>query len=333
MAAVAEPPAVRTRFGSPEDPDRPESLRAVAISPDGRLVALAGEPETPTDSLAVQIRDSATGELIRTLGGHEGPVRSLAFSPRGDRLATVTSNADGVGVLRVFETKTEEPAQVIDAGGRIVRFLPDGRLAIAGFGKVLVFDPATGREVGRHPAMPVVKDVSRDGGRVLGVSHHGRGELEVRDLGTGKPVARLSGCAAEPLAAAFSPDGRTVAAADQRTRAVIVWEVLTGQEVHRLGSEMTVTALAFTADGRHLLAGGFGDAIRGWEVATGTPTGRLAGHEGAVLALAVGPNETLLSGATDRTAVLWSLAAVRGTSLSTGPLAEADFDAAWEALA
>lgn len=326
-----EPAAAIARFGA--DADRPDSLRVVAASPDGRSVALAGEPETPAGGFEAQLRDAATGRLVHTLAGHEGPVRALAFSPRGDLLATVTGDAGGVGLTRLFETATGRLKLAIDAGGRLARFLPDGRLLVAGDGRVLTFDPASGREVGRFPAMPIVKDVTPDGLRAVGLSHHGQNVLEVRDLAGGRAVVRLAGCAGEPLAAVFGPAGRTVAAADPKTRTVLVWEVLTGQVVHRLSADASLLSLAFTADGRHLLAGGGDKAIRSWEIATGGATGRLTGHEGPVTALALGPTGSLLSGSTDRTAFLWSPAAVRGSSLPSGPLAETDFDAAWDALA
>lgn len=319
------------RFGA--DAERPESVRAVALSPDGRLVALADEPETPAGVFGVQLRDAATGGLLQTFAQHEGPVRSVAFSARGDLLATVTSDSDGVGLTRLFETGTGALRLTIDAGGRLVRFLPDGRLLVAGDARVVSFDPANGREVGRFPAMPVVKDVTPDGLRAVGLSHHGQNILEARDLGAGKPAVHLTGCAGEPLAAVFSPDGRTVAAADLKTRTVLVWEVLTGQVVHRLSSESSFLSLGFTADGRYLLAGGVDKTIRAWEVATGGETGRLVGHEGAVTAFAPGREGLLLSGSTDRTAILWSLAAVRGSLLPAGTLTMADFDEAWEALA
>jgi hypothetical protein len=330
-SATAEDPAVIARFGA--DADRPDSLRAVAISPDGRLIALAGEPETPTGDFAAQLRAATTGKLLHTLSGHEGPVRSLAFSSRGDLVATVTSDSDGIGLTRLFETGTGRLRLTIDAGGRLLRFVPDGRLLVAGEGRVLTFDPASGREVGRFLAMPIVRDVTLDGLRALGLSHHGQNILEVRDLAAGKEIVRLVGCAGEPLAAVFSPDGRTVAAADPKTKMVLLWEVLTGQVVHRLAAGASPLSLAFTSDSRHLLAGGVDKTIRAWEVATGGASSWLSGHEGPVTAFALGPNGSLLSGSTDRTAILWSLATVRGSSLPPGPLAKPDLDAAWDALA
>lgn len=330
-ATAQDPPGLIARIGG--DADRPDSLRALAVSADGRLLALAGEPESPTGDAVVQLRDAATGRLLHRLAGHEGPVRSLAFSPRGDLLATLTGDPDGIGLTRLFEVKTGQLRLTIDAGGRHVFFTPDGRLAVAGFARVTTFDPATGRDTGRFAAMPIIKDVTPDARRAVGVSHHGQGLLEVRDLATGKPLARLTGCAAEPLAARFSPDGRTVAALAPKARYLLVWEVLTGQLVHRLPIDKTFLSLTFNTDGRHLLAGDTDGSIRAWELATGAESGRLTGHDGAITTFALAPNGRLLSGSTDRTAILWSLTTVRTSSLPSAPLSDSDIEKVWTDLA
>ena len=54
----------------------------MAFSPDGRLLATAGRDNT------ARLRDPATGELLRTLTGHDSAVRGVAFSPDGRLLAT-----------------------------------------------------------------------------------------------------------------------------------------------------------------------------------------------------------------------------------------------------
>lgn len=56
--------------------------RAVAFSPDGRLIARA-----QTDHL-ITIWDAASGGLLHALAGHAGEVKSLAFFPDGSRLVS-----------------------------------------------------------------------------------------------------------------------------------------------------------------------------------------------------------------------------------------------------
>lgn len=65
---------------------QPGTIFAVAFSPDGSLLASAG------DALAVYLWDGETGELRHVLEGHEHGVNSLAFSPDGRVLATGASD-------------------------------------------------------------------------------------------------------------------------------------------------------------------------------------------------------------------------------------------------
>lgn len=68
------------------------AARAVALSPDGRWLAVGNE-----DHL-VSLWDVKTGERLRDLQAHTQPVRSVAFSPDGHRLA---SGSDGIQLWKI----------------------------------------------------------------------------------------------------------------------------------------------------------------------------------------------------------------------------------------
>jgi len=61
---------------------------SIALSPDGRILALGGQEET-----GIQLWDLATNKTMGQFRGYGGTVRSLAFSLRGDRLASGLDNS------------------------------------------------------------------------------------------------------------------------------------------------------------------------------------------------------------------------------------------------
>jgi WD40 repeat protein len=120
---------------------------------------------------------------------------------------------------------------------------------------------------------------------------------------------------------AFTPDGRyLVSAGDDKL--IRVWDIETGQTVRTLrgqiaaGPEGKIHAMALSPDGRWLAAGGWthpecagrcGD-IRFYNFASGQLVALLNGHTNVVAALAFSPDSRfLVSGSTDKNAILWDL--------------------------
>ncbi|RPI98380.1 MAG: WD40 repeat domain-containing protein, partial [Chloroflexi bacterium] len=86
----------------------PDSVWAVAMSPDGRQIATAsGQPQgTQSDQdTAVRLWDVATGEELRRFEGHPYSVWGLAFSPDGHRLVSTSGSLleDNSGSIRVWD--------------------------------------------------------------------------------------------------------------------------------------------------------------------------------------------------------------------------------------
>ncbi|MEB3328211.1 MAG: hypothetical protein VKQ33_03140 [Candidatus Sericytochromatia bacterium] len=74
------------------------NVSAVAFSPDSTLLASCASDQT------VKLWNAATGELLRTLAGHQGPVTDVAFSPGGGRLVSASTD----GTLRLWNVVTGE---------------------------------------------------------------------------------------------------------------------------------------------------------------------------------------------------------------------------------
>jgi WD40 repeat protein len=59
---------------------------AVAFSPDGKMLAASGDPQTP------RLWDMATGKEVGQLKGHQSDLETLAFTASGNRLVTGSSD-------------------------------------------------------------------------------------------------------------------------------------------------------------------------------------------------------------------------------------------------
>jgi sugar lactone lactonase YvrE len=131
---------------------------------------------------------------------------------------------------------------------------------------------------------------------------------------------------------AFSPDGKTLAAAsgkwqkrDPPPGEVRLWDLAAGKVRAILqGHTSLVSAVAFSPDGKTLVTSGYDHTVRLWDAATGRQRAVLHAHTGPVTGVAFARDGTTFATASrDGTAKLWNMAIgkVRATFRSDrGPL-------------
>jgi WD40 repeat protein len=115
-------------------------------------------------------------------------------------------------------------------------------------------------------------------------------------------------------ALAISPDGKRVACA--LPGKIQLRNAATGACLHQLDSSSGVAnpwqrqagALAFTPDGKKLIAGDHHTNVFVWDVATGKQLHRFAGHRGRVFSVSASLDSTMIATASeDSTVMLWPL--------------------------
>jgi hypothetical protein len=247
------------------------TTNALALRPDGRLLAVAGTDRTIrlTDML-----DPAHPVTVATLSGYHDQATAVVFSPDGRTLA-VASVDDTVWLWDVSNPRN--PTWLTTLKGHIspveaVAFSPDGRvLATAG-------DDRTARLWNvsdlRHPAF----------------------------------LESLTGHLGPVMAVAFAPVGHTAVTASVDGTARL-WNVSDPRQPALLasltGQRGAITSVAFAADGRTLVTGGDDATARLWDVSVGNhpvALGVLADHTARVSGAAFAGGllvTTSLDGTTD----------------------------------
>ncbi|MEU6726634.1 helix-turn-helix domain-containing protein [Nonomuraea wenchangensis] len=314
------PEARAAMVGMLSKPERallPSLADALAISPDGRLIAGA-------DSQGVRLWETATRRPAGILpAGHTDAVTCLAFSPNGQILAGGARD----GTIRLWDVTTRRPigAPLTGPGRhRVLKvvFRPDGR-TLAGVdtaGVLRVWDLTS-----RAPAGSVrTAGYDEDGGGVT-FSPDGRvlagyasGTVRLWDTTTLRPLGSLPTGAGPPegggvAALAFRHDGRVLATAHGSTghdATVLLWDVATRRPIGAPlpGHVFGAGAMAFAPDG-NVLATSDDSRIRLWDLTTRHPVGTsLLGHRGHVSFLAFAPDgATLWSSGVDSTIRLWDV--------------------------
>jgi len=244
-----------------------EFTRSVAFTFDGKVLASAGGNN---EDFAIRLWDVAGGQSILKLDGHTGIVWGLAFSPDGQMLASVSSDA----TAKIWDWRNGTLIQSLDFPAEVVSvsFSPDGRiLAVGGVDEpqgdiqnaaIWTFSVSSWQPLLKFPEYWNIEAMvySPDGRWLIGGGTSRN--VKVWRTGDGTSVFTLSH-AHQVLDAAVSPDGSIVATATCQVTVneecteggVWLWNLSNGRLLNKLrGFPDVVESVSFSVDGSSMIA-------------------------------------------------------------------------------
>jgi WD40 repeat protein/transcriptional regulator with XRE-family HTH domain len=281
------------------------------IPPSPSLIRGVGEivVSASGDNL-LRIWDATTGECINTLIGHEGWVRSVAFSPDGKLLASGSDDR----TIRIWDATTGECINTLighEGWVRSVAFSFDGKLLASGSGDstVKLWDVNTGEcltTYTEHTSGVSAVAFSPDG--VTLASGSGDRTVRLWNYHTNTCMRTIYGHANQIFSLAFSPDRQTIVCASL-DRTVRIWDCQDGKCLKTWqGSTDWIFPVAFNSKGNLIASGSNDCTIRIWDWENNACIQILLGHYDLICSLAFHPhNQILASASRDRTIRLWNV--------------------------
>ena len=211
-------------------------LFALALSPDGAVVALGGYTGwTWNGKGQVYLFERTSGRLLRTISGLPNLVRHLSFSADGQSLAATLGGGRGVAVWVDWRDGSAPLADTNYSGDSYgAAWSRDGHLATSCFdGQIRLYAPRNAARSGTTALTPIARQATQGG--------------------------------KQPYTVAFTPDGSRIALGYFDSPRV---EVIDGSSLQTLFSADTtgvangnLVSVAWSTDGQTLVAGG------SWQVA------------------------------------------------------------------
>jgi hypothetical protein len=310
-AGISASAPLITIMPKPTQPNPPEAYRvpvpvtAVAVSPDGTLLATAGYRE-------VILWNAADGQLVRRIMNLAERPHDIAFSADGQQLAVAAGTPGQLGEVKLFHVADGALVRDLfttDDEVFSVAYSPDGTKLVATCAdrSVRVHDLATGNRVvfiEDHADWVLDAAWSPDGTQLATASRDKTSKVFV--AATGEAIATFNGHGEPVFGVGFMPDGKHVVSGG-RDKKLRVWAVAEAKPIREIGGfGGEVFRMVVTPEG-HALSTSSDKHVRLHNLNDGAQIRAFAGHNDWVYAVAWhAGTKRVFSGAHDGEVRIWN---------------------------
>jgi WD40 repeat protein len=277
-------------------------IHSVAWSPDGRRLASDGWDQT----VQVDLWDTANGNRLCMLTGHNASILHLAWSPNGARLASASN--DGTIILWDMTREACQATHPLTAHAADTATPAHLILDTPTPAPVPWVSLALGKQI--HLGQSAIHDLALSPDKQF-LALAMEDSLSLRRADTFEKIwtkRAASGGGMERVE--FSPDGKTFAAGESdggHTSTITVWDVATGKSVstHKLYFSGVVSDLAWSPDGKLLAAPEGNGYVVTWDPATGEPVYMFGENKRSIASIAWSPDGTGFASGEGNVVTLW----------------------------
>ena len=274
------------------------SIRSVAFSPDGNLLASGGEFGR------IHLMDPNTGKYMKRLEGHSKEVVAISFS--ADMRTFASGSKDGR--VRIWDIASGEKKQTFDGFfDQVIGFdvSADGKTIImGGSGPSYLWDVASGKRERTFTESAYAGNIAFiPGGKFILTSTNAK---FLYNRNTGERAAHFLGTGSIASSVGFSPNGKKIVTGSS-DGTVLLFDVerrnYDGQ-VTLAAHEGRVVSLEYSPDGRTIISGSEDKTIKLWDANTMTEKKVFTGDMNALTDVALSPDGKTIA-AVDNTATIY----------------------------
>jgi hypothetical protein len=270
----------------------PPVITAVAVSPDGKWLAVSGYRE-------ILLREYG-GDLVARLPGLSDRIHTILFSPDGATLAAVGGSPARFGEVQIWDLATRKQKHSIVVSNDTLfgaSFSPDGsRIACGAADKsIRLFDTSSGKEIRKmdhHEDWSFGAIFGVDGKRLVSVSRDRAAKLT--DANTGAFIENVN-LLKEPLTAIVRHPKKDWVLIGGEERVPYLY-MMDRPRAMRIADDSTlirkfevqdgpILALAYSPDAKYVAVGSAVGDVRIYNAETGAAVARCSGHRGGIYTL------------------------------------------------